>query len=82
MGNISRYVYLARNETSILSALQRGPIAVSIVANSRFILYRFKFYLLAKHARYSYVNNVNDFLVPGFSMMNLAEMERLIMALY
>lgn len=39
-GRVSRYFYLDSNERTILSALlQRGPIAVSIVANSKFILY-------------------------------------------
>ncbi|KAI9562656.1 hypothetical protein GHT06_010110 [Daphnia sinensis] len=39
-GRLSRYFYLDSNERTILSALlQRGPIAVSIVANSKFILY-------------------------------------------
>nr|CAH0103408.1 unnamed protein product [Daphnia galeata] len=38
-GRISRYAYLAKNEANILTALTRGPIAVSIVANSKFILY-------------------------------------------
>ncbi|EFX71443.1 hypothetical protein DAPPUDRAFT_227872 [Daphnia pulex] len=39
-GQISRYIYLDSNERTILSALlQRGPITVSIVANSKFILY-------------------------------------------
>jgi hypothetical protein len=40
-GRISRYAYLAKNEANILTALTRGPIAVSIVANSKFILYRY-----------------------------------------
>ena len=43
-GKISRYVFLAKNEATILTALQRGPITVSIVANPKFILYtRFKY---------------------------------------
>ena len=44
-GRISRYIYLDSNERTILSALlQRGPISVSIVANPKFILYRFVCY--------------------------------------
>ncbi|KZS12656.1 Uncharacterized protein APZ42_022798 [Daphnia magna] len=38
-GRVSRYAYLAKNETTILNALRRGPVAVSIVANTKFILY-------------------------------------------
>ncbi|XP_046449018.1 ervatamin-B-like [Daphnia pulex] len=39
-GRLSRYIYLDSNERTILSALlQRGPITVSIAANSKFILY-------------------------------------------
>ncbi|KAK4025340.1 hypothetical protein OUZ56_014413 [Daphnia magna] len=39
-GKLSRYSSLARNETAILLAMQRGPIAVSIATNTRFVLYR------------------------------------------
>ena len=37
---MSRYVFLAKNETTILSALQRGPVTVSIVASPKLVLYR------------------------------------------
>ncbi|EFX71444.1 hypothetical protein DAPPUDRAFT_216612 [Daphnia pulex] len=40
MGKISRYSFLAKNETAILAAVQKGPIAVSIVTNSNFTLYK------------------------------------------
>ncbi|XP_046449015.1 macrodontain-1-like [Daphnia pulex] len=40
VGKISRYSFLAKNETAILTAVQKGPIAVSIVTNSNFTLYK------------------------------------------
>ncbi|KAI9562654.1 hypothetical protein GHT06_010108 [Daphnia sinensis] len=39
-GKLSRYASLAKNETAILLAMQKGPIAVSIATNSRFTLYK------------------------------------------
>lgn len=86
-GNLSKYVYLAKNERTILTALQNGPVAVSISANSNFILYRLIKYSSKCYLLFSYrLNCMSDvfFLttVRESLTITLAKMEQSIMGLF